>query len=104
MKNQIIFTYRYLMIISLTPTHNIALLLFTSVIFLVTIVTYITFKLNYVLNINLMQEIIIISICHKNRMSLYGFFCLNPVTNSLRDVLNIFYSDNIKTWMKNGVC
>ena len=31
-------------------------------------------------------------------------FPLNPVTNSLIDFLDICYSDNINTWMKNGEC
>ena len=30
-----------------------------------------------------------------------AFFCLNPVTNILRDVLDINYCDNINTWTKN---
>ena len=50
------------------------------------------------------QNIIIISISHNNWMSLYGFFCLNPVTNILRDVLEISYWDNIKTCMKYCAC
>ena len=37
-------------------------------------------------------------------MSLFGIFCLNPVTKTFRDVLNICYSNNIKMWMKNCAC
>ena len=54
--------------------------------------------------LNVIQNIIVTRICHTNRMSLYGFFCLDPVTNILRGVLDISYCDNIKTWMKYCTC
>ena len=48
--------------------------------------------------------IIISSISHNNRISLYVFFCLNPITNIVGDVLDISYCDNIKTWMNYCAC
>ena len=37
-------------------------------------------------------------------MYMYGLFCIDPVTNILRDALVIFYCDNIKTWMQYCAC
>ena len=45
-----------------------------------------------------------ISICHPNRMSLYDFFCLKPLTHTFSDVFNKFYSNNIKMWMNDCLC
>ena len=50
--------------------------------------------------LNYTQNIFIIRISHNNRMSLYGYFCIKPIKIILRDVLEISYFDNIKTWMK----
>ena len=45
-----------------------------------------------------------ISFSHTNRLSLYGFFCLNSVTKILRGVLDISYCGNTKTWMNYCAC
>ena len=98
MKKQIKFTYRYLIIILLTPTYDIALLLFASVLFLVTIATYIYFKLNFVLTLNFIWNIIIISICNINMMSLYWFFaCI-----LLQKVLGMSWTSVILTTSRHG--
>ena len=73
-------------------------------LFLVTITTYSPLKFKSVPTFETIQDIIIISICKTDRMSLYDFFCLNPAKNIFGDVLNIYYSNNIKTWMNNCVC
>ena len=49
-------------------------MILSSVLSLVTINTHIPFKLNFFTKLNFIQNIIIISISHTNRMSLYGFF------------------------------
>ena len=104
MNIHIMFTYWYLIILEWKTTYNTALWLLSSVIFLVTIATHIPFKFIFFTTLNLIQNIIIISISHTNRMFLYGFFCLNPVTNILRDVLDISYCDHINMWMKYYAC
>ena len=76
----------------------------TSILFLVTITTYIPFKLNFVVTFNFLSDIIIISIGQTNSMPFYGFFCLNTVKHTFRGVLNICYSNNIKTWINNCAC
>ena len=103
MKNHTTSINRYLIITSITTTYNIVLYLLVLVLFLVTINNHISFKLNF-LALNFIQNIIIISICHTNMISLYGLICLDPVTNSFRGVLDICYSGNIKTLMNNCAC
>ena len=61
-------------------------------------------KLNIFMTLNLIQNTIIISISHNNWMYLHGFFFLILVTKILRDVLEISYNDNIKTWMNYCAC
>ena len=86
------------------PTYKIALSMLKWILFLINITTYIPFRLNFVSTVNFISNIIIIVIYQTKRMSLYGIFLLNHVTIILRDIVNMCYSDNIKTWMNNCAC